>query len=117
MRLVHEVIYDLHYRAKEHAIRPLGHVREELLGGERGTLPDLAGRFTQAGLGSVITSRTGNRPNLAIRPGDLRRAMGKERAQDMATLAGMRSDALLDRLCRMLPPTGHAMTPEGDLYA
>jgi len=42
MRLLHEVIEDLEHHAKEHAITPLGHVLEELLGGERGTLHDLA---------------------------------------------------------------------------
>ena len=76
MRLLHEVIDDLHHHAEEHAITPLGHVLEELLGGERGTLHDLADRFTQA---------------------------------------GMPSAELLERLCRLLPPMVHAMTPEGQL--
>jgi uncharacterized protein YidB (DUF937 family) len=32
----------------------------------------------------------------------------------MAILAGMPSVVLLERLCRLLPPTVHAMTPEGE---
>jgi len=115
MRLLHEVIDDLHHHAEEHAITPLGHVLEELLGGERGTLPDLADRFTQAGLGPIMASWIGHGPDLPIHPDELRRVLGEERVQDMATLAGMPSVVLLERLCRLLPPTVHAMTPEGEL--
>ena len=78
MRLLHEVIDDLRHHAKEHAITPIGHVLEELLGGERGTLHDLTDRCTQVGLGEIMASWIGHGSNL--------------------------------------PPTIHAMTPEGDLY-
>ncbi len=115
MRLLHEVIDDLHHHAEEHAITPLGHVLEELLGGERGTLHDLADRFTQAGLGRIMASWIGHGPNLPINPDELRHVLGDERVQDMATLAGMSAVELLERLCRLLPPTVHAMTPEGHL--
>ncbi len=115
MRLLHEVIDDLHHHVEEHAVTPLGHVLEALLGGERGTLHDLADRFTQAGLGRVMASWIGHGPNQPIHPQELRRVLGEERVQDMATLAGMPSAALLERLCRVLPPTVHAMTPEGQL--
>jgi uncharacterized protein YidB (DUF937 family) len=117
MRLLHEVIDDLQHHAEEHAITPLGHVLEELLGGERGTLHDLADRFTQAGLGQIMASWIGPGPNLPIHPEELRQVLGEERVQDMATLAGMPSAALLERLCRLLPPTVHAMTAEGTLHA
>ena len=117
MRLLHEVIDDLQHHAEEHAITPLGHVLEELLGGERGTLHDLADRFNQAGLGQIVASWIGHGPNLPIHPEELRQVLGEERVQDMATLAGMPSVALLERLCRLLPPTVHAMTAEGTLHA
>ena len=117
MRLLHEVIDDLQHHAEEHAITPLGHVLEELLGGERGTLHDLADRFTQAGLGQIMASWIGHGPNLPIHPEELRQVLGEERVQDMATLAGMPSVVLLERLCRLLPPTVHAMTAEGTLHA
>ena len=103
------------HHAEEGAITPLGHVVEELLGGERGSLRDLADRFNQAGLGAIMASWIGHGPALAIVPDELRRVLGEERVQDMATLAGMSSVALLERLCRVLPPTVHAMTPEGGL--
>lgn len=115
MRFLHEVIADLRHHAENHAITPLGHVLEELLGGERGSLHDLADRFTQAGLGDIMASWIGNGPNLPIRPEELRRVLGEARVQDLATLAGMPSAALLERLCRLLPAAVHAMTPEGKL--
>jgi uncharacterized protein YidB (DUF937 family) len=117
MRLLDEVLDDLRHHSEEHAITPLGHVLEELLGGERGTLRDLADRFTQAGLGPIMASWIGPGPNLPIQPKALRQVLGEERVQDMATLAGMPSVALLERLCHLLPLAVHAMTPEGDLYA
>lgn len=117
MRLLHEVIDDLRHHAEEHAITPIGHVLEALLEGERGSLHDLADRFTQAGLGPIMASWTGHGSNLPITPEQLRHVLGEERVQDMATLAGMRSVALLDVLCRILPRAVHAMTPEGDLDA
>lgn len=116
MRLLHEVIDDLHHHAEEPVITPLGHVLQALLDGERGSLHDLADRFTQAGLGDIMASWIGHGPNLPITPDQLRHVLGEERVQDMATLAGLRSAALLDQLCRVLPRTVHAMTPEGDSY-
>jgi uncharacterized protein YidB (DUF937 family) len=115
MRFVHEVVDDLQHHAEEGAITPLGHVLEELLGGQRGTLHDLADRFNQAGLGAIMASWIGHGPALPIIPDELRRILGEERVQDMATLAGISSAAVLERLCRVLPPTVHAMTPEGGL--
>jgi uncharacterized protein YidB (DUF937 family) len=117
MRLLHEVIDDLRHQVGEGAITPLGHVLEELLGGERGSLPDLADRFTQAGLGHIMASWIGNGPNLPIRSEELRRVLGEARVQDMATLAGMPSVTLLNELCRLLPAAVHAMTPEGELVS
>jgi uncharacterized protein YidB (DUF937 family) len=117
MRLLHEVIGDLHHHAEEHAITPIGHVLEELLEGERGFLHDLADRPTQTAPGSIMACWTGHGSNLPIPPEQLRHVLGEERVQDMAILAGVRSAALLDQLSRTLPRASHAMTPEGDLQA
>ena len=106
MRLIHEVIEDLPGRPDEDGT-PLGAALEELLGGERGSLPDLADRFTEAGLADG--------PNLAISTSDLRRVLGEERAEDLATLAGLDSEAFLVHLARLLPAAVHHMAPEGDL--
>jgi uncharacterized protein YidB (DUF937 family) len=113
MRLLHEVIDDLHHHAEERAIALLGHVLVEPLGGERGTLHALADRFTQAGLGPIVASWIGHGPDLPIHPDERRHVPGEARTQDMATLAGMSSVASLERLCRLLPPTMHAITPGG----
>ena len=95
----------------------MGAALEELLGGERGSLPELAERFTEAGLGHIMVSWIGNGPNLSISTRDLRRILGEERVEDLATLTGMVSGDFLDRLVRLLPAAVHYMTPEGELQA
>ena len=64
MRLIHEVIEDLR-RLPDEGLPPIGAALEELLGGERGSLPELADRFTEAGLADIMASWIGNGPNLA----------------------------------------------------
>ena len=95
----------------------MGAALEELLGGERGSLPELADRFTEAGLGHIMASWIGNGPNLPISTRDLRRILGEERAEDLATLTGMASGDFLVHLARLLPAAVHRMTPEGELEA
>ena len=114
MRLIHEVIEDLG-ELPDGPITPMGAALVELLGGERGSLPELAERFTQAGLAPVMASWIGNGPNLPISTRDLRRVLGEQRAEDLATLAGLESEAFLVLLTRLLPAAVHRMTPEGDL--
>lgn len=112
MRLIHEVINDLRSLPDEN-VSPMGAALEELLGGERGSLPELADRFTQAGLGNIMLSWIGNGPNLPISTRDLRHVLGEERVEDLATLAGMSSGDFLVHLVRALPAAVHRMTPEG----
>lgn len=114
MRLIHQVIEDLRGRPDED-VSPMGAALEELLGGERGSLTDLADRFTQVGLGRIMASWIGNGPNLSISTTDLRRILGEERAQDLATLTGLSSEDFLVHLARQLPAAVHLMTPEGRL--
>lgn len=116
MRLIHEVIEDLR-RLPDGAVTPMGAALEELLGGERGSLPELAERFNEAGLGHVMASWISHGPNLPISTRDLRRVLGEERAEDLATLAGMASGDFLVHLARLLPAAIHGMTPEGTLEA
>lgn len=114
MRLIHSVI-DQARAVPDEEISPLGAALEELLGGEHGSLPDLADRFTEAGLGAVMASWIGNGPNLPIDPKDLGRVLGRARVQDLATLTGLPTEAFLERLSRALPEAVHRMTPEGAL--
>ena len=114
MRLIHDVIEDLRGLPDE-PVTPLGAALEELLGGERGSLPELADRFTQAGLGNIMASWIGHGPNLTISTRDLRRILGEERVEDLATLAGLSSGDFLVHLARLLPAAIHRMTPEGEL--
>ena len=116
MRLLHEVIDDLQHHAEEPAITPLGHVVEQLLDGERGSLRDLADRFSQAALAHLMASWLGRGPDLPIRPDQLGRVLGEERVQDMATLAGLRPTALLEQLCLILPPAIRDRGRQSDLF-
>ena len=112
MRLIHEVIEHLG-ELPDGPITPMGAALVELLGGERGSLPELADRFTQAGLGPGMASWIGNGPNLPIGTHDLRHVLGEERVEDLATLAGLESEDFLVHLARLLPAAVHRMTPEG----
>ncbi len=114
MRLIHEVIEDLR-RLPDGAVTPRGAALEELLGGERGSLAELAERFNEAGLGHIMASWIGHGPNLPVSTEDLRRALGEERTEDLATLAGMTAGEFLVHLARRLPAAVHGMTPEGEL--
>ncbi len=114
MRLVHEVIEDLR-RLPDEGLPPIGAALVALLGGERGSLPELADRFTAAGLAEIMASWIGNGPNLPIGTGDLRRVLGEARVEDLATLAGLTSEDFLVHLARLLPAAVHRMTPEGEL--
>ena len=114
MRLIHEVIEDLR-RLPDGAVTPMGAALEELLGGERGSLAELAERFNEAGLGDIMASWISHGPNLPVSTQDLRRALGGERTEDLATLAGMTSEEFLVHLARLLPAAIHGMTPGGEL--
>jgi uncharacterized protein YidB (DUF937 family) len=106
MRLIHEVIEDLR-GLPDQEVTPMGAALEELLGGERGSLPELAERFTEAGLGNIMASWIGNGPNLRIGTRDLRHVLGEERVE---------GDFLV-KLARLLPAAVHRMSPEGKLEA
>jgi uncharacterized protein YidB (DUF937 family) len=111
MRLLHEVYQEL--GDQDGDLTPLGAVLEDLLGGPRGTLPNLADRFTQAGLGGLMASWISDGPNLPITPTQLRTVLGGERTRDFATAAGLSEDDLLRRLAGCLPRVIDRMTPDG----
>ena len=111
MRLLHEVYEEL--GEEDGDVTPLGSVLEDLLGGPRGTLPNLADRFTQAGLGALMASWINDGPNLPITPSQLRTVLGNERTRDFATAAGLPEDDLLRRLAACLPRVIDRMTPNG----
>jgi uncharacterized protein YidB (DUF937 family) len=108
MRLIHDVIEDLRGHHDEE-LTPIDVALEELLGGERGSLADLGERFTQAGLGHLMATWIGAGPKLPIATRDLRRVLGEERVQDLATLAGMPANEFLVQLARVLPAAVHGM--------
>jgi uncharacterized protein YidB (DUF937 family) len=113
MRLIHQVIEDL--RALPDAdVTPLGAALEKLLDGERGSLADLGARFTQAGLPLIMDSWIGRGPPFPIAPADLRRVLGEERVQDLATLSGYPAHEFLVRFALILPQAVHAMVADDE---
>ena len=110
MQYIHNVIDDLRGPPDEQTT-PMGAAITELLDGERGSLPELVDRFVAAGQAQVMASWIGDGPNLAISTQDLRRILGEERAEDLATLAGLTSEEFLAHLARLLPSAIHNATP------
>jgi uncharacterized protein YidB (DUF937 family) len=112
MRLLHEVIDDPR-RLPDEPVNPIGAALAYRLGGERGTLSDLADRSTRAGLGDIIGSWIGDGPALPIGVQGLRRVLGDERVGDFATRAGLSSQDFLVHFARRLPGAVHQMRPGG----
>jgi uncharacterized protein YidB (DUF937 family) len=111
MQFVHHIIDDLN-SPPEADVTPMDAAIEELLGGERGSLADLADHFTKAKLGHIMASWGGKGPYLAVTPHDLRLILGEERTGDLATLTGLPSEEFLARLARRLPKEVHRRTPK-----
>ena len=108
MQLIHEVIEDLR-ALPEGSLSPMGAALRELLGGARGSVPELAQRFTNAGLAATMVSWMGDGPKIPIMARDLARVLGEERVADLATLAGLPPPEFLARLARLLPEAVHRM--------
>ena len=109
MRLIHEVIDDPRHAPPEPDDTPMGAVVAALLDGERGSLRDLADRFLAAGLGGVMASWMGAGPHQPIPVAQLYDILGRERVEDMATLAGLAPGEMLARLAQLLPDAVHAL--------
>jgi uncharacterized protein YidB (DUF937 family) len=115
MQFIHQVIDDLKGRPDED-VSPMDAALEELLGGERGSLSNLADRFTDAELGHIMASWLDDGPKLPISTHDLRHILGEERTGDLATLTGLSSHDFLLHLARRLPGAVHQMAPKGEAY-
>lgn len=114
MQYIHNVIDDLRPPPDDETT-PMGTAITELLDGERGSLPELVDRFVAAGLARTMASWIGDGPRLPINTVDLRRVLGEERAEDLATLAGMNSEEFLRHLARLLPGAVHDLAPRRDV--
>lgn len=114
MRLIHELI-ESPRKWHDEEMTALG----ELLGGKGGSLPELADRFTEAGLAEIMAPWIGDGPPLPVSMTDLRRVLGNERVGDLATMTGLPSDEFLAILAHVLPSTIHRMTrkPEAEASA
>ena len=106
MPMIHRIVDDIQGLPEEEG-SPMGAAIEELLGGERGSVPDLAARFLQCHRGHIMASWLGDGPYETIAPGDLRYVLGAARVDDLATLAGLASEDFLFHLARLLPAAVH----------
>ena len=116
MRFIHAIIDDLRSLPND-AVSPMAAAVEELLGGERGSLADLAARFTQFNMGHIMASWIGGGPRDTISVGELRRVLGGSRVEDLATLAGLTSTDFLRHLVRVLPAAVHHAAAEATAAA
>jgi uncharacterized protein YidB (DUF937 family) len=113
MRLIDRVMDGLreHYDYDDE-LTPFGAVLVELLGGERGSVTELADRFSAAGMSEVMLSWTGPGPALPVGTRDLRRILGEARVEELATMTHLPSGEFLVRLARLLPAAVHRMHQE-----
>ncbi|HTR15864.1 MAG TPA: YidB family protein [Acetobacteraceae bacterium] len=118
MQLIHRVIEGLReHHDYDDELTPLGAVLVELLGGERGSLPELANRFSEAGLSHIMASWVGPGPALPISTRDLRHVLGEARVEELATMTGLPSGEFLVRLARLLPAAVRRMHRESSKEA
>jgi uncharacterized protein YidB (DUF937 family) len=78
-------------------------------------LGELMERFKEKGLGEVFGSWVGTGKNQAIRPDQVRDAIGDDQMGQMAQQAGLSVDELSKYLSKYLPGAVDRMTPDGKL--
>ena len=88
----------------------------KVLGGtELGSISGLLAQLQQGGLDRQVASWLGNGANMAVRPDQLRAALGEERLQQIGSAAGVSTDTLLGALAQFLPGAVDRMSPTGVL--
>src|SRR5439155_26206879 len=76
----------------------LGLLSKVLGGTELGSISGLLAQLQQGGLDRQVASWLGNGANMAVRPDQLRAALGEERLQQIGSAAGVSTDTLLGAL-------------------
>jgi uncharacterized protein YidB (DUF937 family) len=80
-----------------------------------GGLNDLLKQFEQNGHGDTANSWVGNGQNKSISPGDLEKALGGDKINELMSLSGLSRDELLNGLSQHLPNVVDQLTPHGRL--
>src|ERR1700682_6383088 len=80
-----------------------------------GGLGDLLKQFQQNGQGDTVNLWVQPRPNRAISPDDLAKALGADQLDTLATQSGLSRNELLAGLSQHLPEVINHLTPDGRL--
>lgn len=87
-----------------------------LLGGQGGAgLGELVKKFTENGLGDVVSSWVGKGDNAPVTPEQVKDIFGEEGIEEMANKTGMNKEEVTGQLSDILPKAIDKVTPEGKL--
>lgn len=90
-------------------------ILEMLTSQQTGGLQGLVQRFTQSGLGDVVSSWVSTGPNLPVSGGQIHSALGSEAISSLAQRAGIAPDTASSMLAQVLPGIVDKLTPEGQI--
>ena len=88
-----------------------------LTGSQGGGLAGLVQHLTANGLGSQVAQWIGTGPNPPVSAGDLSKALGPERLNELAKQAGLNPDQAASGLSSILPHLIDKLTPNGQVPA
>jgi len=80
-----------------------------------GGLSGLIDAFQKNGLGEIVNSWVGTGKNLPISPQQIQQGLGGDLLKQLATQAGLSSDAAGNQLASLLPGLIDKLTPDGKL--
>lgn len=87
-----------------------------LIGGQGGAgLGELVKKFTENGLGDVVSSWIGKGDNAPVSPEQVKDVFGEDGIQEMANKTGMNKEELTGQLSDILPKAIDKVTPDGKL--
>ena len=81
--------------------------------GHSGGLANLVHAFKEKGLGEIASSWVRIGENLPISPEQIQQGMSREQLQQLATNAGIQSEAVSAKLAELLPVVVDKLTPNG----
>jgi len=87
-----------------------------LIGGQGGAgLGELVKKFTENGLGDVVSSWIGKGDNAPVTPEQVKNVFGEEGIEEIANKTGMNKEEITGQLSDILPQAIDKVTPEGKL--
>ena len=87
----------------------------EMLSNRQGGLSGLAGAFSKAGLGNIVSSWIGTGQNLPVSADQIQQVLGNDQIQAIAQKAGISTESAGGQLARLLPGIVDKLTPGGQV--